>query len=332
METGKLSSKELEKLILSNIKEYRDDVVLRPGIGIDCGGVQIGDDVCMLSSDPITAASKDAGKLAVHVSCNDVASTGAEPIALLVTMLIPPSTAMLDVKELFKQMQLTAKDLNVEIIGGHTEVTDAVNKIVICTTVMGKAKKDEFVSGNGAQIGDSIVMSKFAAMEGTAIIASDFPDLVKEMLTDDEIKTCKSLSDRISVVNEGRIASEIGVTSMHDVTEGGILQAIWEVCNASGVGAIINVDKIPILNETKKICNVLDIDPLRLISSGCMLMTINNGSKCVEEMHKQGIPAAVIGKIKEGNIIAVSDGIGKELEPQEKDEIYKVIDKYNEEK
>jgi hydrogenase expression/formation protein HypE len=210
MEIGKLTSKELDELILSNIKEYREDVVLRPGIGIDCGGVQIGEDVCMLSSDPITAASKDAGKLAVHVSCNDVAATGAEPIALIVTMLIPPKSKVDEIKELFSQMQMTAKELNVEIIGGHTEVTDAVNKIIICTTVMGKASKGNFISGKGAQIGDSIVMTKFAAMEGTSIIASDFPSVVRDILSDDEIRTCKSLSDRISVVNEGHIAGNLG--------------------------------------------------------------------------------------------------------------------------
>jgi len=330
MEIGKLTSKELNELILSNIKEYRDDVVLRPGIGIDCGGVQVGDDVCMLSSDPITAASKDAGKLAVHVSCNDVAATGAEPIALLITMLIPPNATVDSVKDLFGQMQLTAKELNVEIIGGHTEVTDAVNKTVICTTVLGKAKKDKFVSGSGAQIGDSIVMTKFAAMEGTSIIVSDFPEVVREILTDEEINTCISLADRISVVNEGHIASEIGVTSMHDVTEGGILQAVWEVCNASNCGAIINIDKIPVLNETRKLCHSLNIDPLRLISSGCMMMTVKDGNKCVEAMHKQGIPAAEIGKIKDGNIITIKNGVGTPLEPQERDEIYKVISKYEE--
>lgn len=325
MQIGKLTNKELDEIILSNIKSYRKDVVLRPGIGIDCGGVQIGDDVCMLSTDPITAASKDAGKLAVHVSCNDIASTGAEPIALLITMLIPPHASVESIRELFEQMQQTAKELNVEIIGGHTEVTEAVNKTVICTTVLGKVKVDKFISGQGAKIGDSIVMTKFAAMEGTAIIASDFPDLLQGILTEKEIKTCLSLSDRISVVQEGIIAGQIRVNAMHDVTEGGILQAIWEICNASECGAIINLDSIPVLNETKKICNELKIDPLRLISSGSMIMTASDGAKCVEAMHMQGIPAAVIGKIKEGNIIGISSGVGQELLPQERDEIYKVL-------
>ena len=325
MKIGKLTSEELDKLILSNIKAYRNDVVLRPGIGIDCGGVQIGEDVCMLSSDPITAASKDAGKLAVHVSCNDVAATGAEPIALLVTMLIPSETELENIKELFKQMQTTAMELNVEIIGGHTEITDAVNKTVICTTVMGKVKKGKYVAGSGAQTGDSIIMTKFAAMEGTSIIAADFPEKTAEILTKEEAMRCLSLSDRLSVVNEGRIAGEKGATSMHDVTEGGILQAVWEVCCASQCGAVINIDKIPVLDETKKLCAALNIDPLRLISSGCMLITIKNGQECVEAMHKNGIPAAIIGKVKEGNIITVSEGIPSELKPQERDEIYKLF-------
>ena len=325
MKIGKLTSEELDELILSNIKEYRDDVVLRPGIGIDCGGVQIGDEVCMLSSDPITAASKDAGKLAVHVSCNDVAATGAEPIALLVTMLIPPETDVDSIRDLFNQMQSTARELNVEIIGGHTEITDAVNKIVICTTVMGKVKKDKFVSGSGAQIGDSIVMTKFAGMEGTSIITADFPEKSAEILSDAEIERCLSLTDRLSVVNEGRIAGVLGASSMHDVTEGGILQAVWEVCSASQCGAIVNTDKIPILDETKKLCKYLNINPLRLISSGSMLITIKDGQKCMDEMLRNGIPAAIIGKIKDGNILTVKDGVPNELIPQERDEIYKLF-------
>jgi len=325
MQIGKLTNKELDEIILSNIKSYRDDVVLRPGIGIDCGGVEIGDDICMLSSDPITAASKDAGKLAVHVSCNDVAATGAEPIAMLVTMLIPPESTVENIRELFEQMQMTAKELNVEIIGGHTEITDSVNKIVICSTVLGKAKKNQYLSAAGAQIGDSIVMTKFAAMEGTAIIASDLEDKAKEILTSDELKRCRSLSDRISVVNEGLIAAEIGASAMHDVTEGGVLQAVWELCRASECGAIINIDKIPVLDETKKLCNALCIDPLRLISSGCMVIAIKDGQSCVNELHKNGIPATIIGKIKEGNIITVSDGNISPLTPQERDEIYKII-------
>ncbi|MBN2878173.1 MAG: AIR synthase family protein [Clostridia bacterium] len=325
MQIGKLTNKELDEIILSNIKPFRDDVVLRPGIGIDCGGVKIGGEICMLSSDPITAASKDAGKLAVHVSCNDVAATGAEPIAMLVTMLIPPESTIEKIRELFEQMQMTAKELNVEIIGGHTEITDSVNKIVICSTVLGKAKEQKYLSAAGAQVGDSIVLTKFAAMEGTAIIASDLENEAKKALTDEELKRCRSLADRISVVKEGLIAAEIGASAMHDVTEGGVLQAVWELCRASECGAVINLDKIPILDETKKLCSALNIDPLRLISSGCMIISIKDGQNCVNEMHKNGIPASIVGKIKEGNIITVSDGNISPLIPQERDEIYKII-------
>lgn len=325
MKIGKLTNKELNSIILSNVKQYRDDVVLRPGIGIDCGGIKIGDDVCMLSCDPITAASKDAGKIAVHVSCNDVAATGASPIALLVTMLIPPTSTVEEIAQLFKQMQDTAFGLNVEIIGGHTEITDAVNKIVICTTVIGKTKLEKYVCSNGAKVGDSIIMTKFAAMEGTAIIASDCAELIKDFLSDDEINLCKSLVENISVVREGQVASELNVSAMHDVTEGGILQAVCEVCEASNYGAIINIDDIPVLNETRKICTHLNINPYRLMSSGSMIITTKNGDDCVDNLLRQGIPAKIIGKIKEGNILTISNGVAAELIPQERDELYKVI-------
>ncbi len=103
--------------------------------------MKFGDDICMLSSDPITASSADAGKLAVNVACNDIAATGAEPIGVLITMLLPPDSETEDIKRLVEQITNTCNELNIEVIGGHTEITDSVNRIVICTTAVGKAKK-----------------------------------------------------------------------------------------------------------------------------------------------------------------------------------------------
>lgn len=324
MRIGKLSNQDLENMIISRIEPFRDDVLLRPGIGVDCGGVQMDGDVCILSTDPITAASKDAGRLAVHVSCNDAAAAGAEPVGLLLTMLIPTDMELDEVGAVFQQAQECAQSLNVEIIGGHTEVTDAVNRLVINATVIGRAADGKYFSAQNAQNGDAIIVTKFAGMEGTAIIAADYPHLLENILNEKEMKRCGSLAHEISVVREGLLARELPVTAMHDVTEGGVLGAVWELCSASGMGALISLDKVPVLRETRLVCNALGLDPLKLISSGCMLMTSPDGAHCVNELKMQGIVATVIGKVKPGNVLATQGGQTHVVDPPDKDEIYRL--------
>lgn len=322
---GKLTNKQLEEIVLNEIGTRRDDVVMRPGIGMDCGAIRMGDDVCVLSTDPITAATENAGTLAVHVCCNDAASAGAEPVGLLLTIMAPPDGDVSDIKKIVADAQKAANSLNVEIIGGHTEFTDAVNRIIISATVIGKAKGDNYYSAMGANEGDAIVVTKYAGMEGSAIIAADYKERVEDVLTDEEITGAISLSKQISVVKEGMLAKEMGVTAMHDVTEGGILGALHEMCSASKIGALINLDKVPVLNITRKMCNKLDINVYRLISSGCMLIAAKDGKVVVDRLMSEGIPASVVGKFKRGNIMAMQSGRVFEVEPPDRDELYMVM-------
>lgn len=322
---GKLTNCELEEIVLSGIGKKRNDVVMRPGIGIDCGGIKVGDDVVVLSTDPITAAGKNAGTLAVHVCCNDAAAAGAEPIGLLLTILAPPETSLDDIKTIVTDAQREADKLNVEIIGGHTEFTDAVNRIVLSATVIGKAADGKYFSADGAQDKDAIILTKYAGMEATSIIAADYRHLIEDILTEQEITGAVALGKEISVIKEGMLARNLPVTAMHDVTEGGVLGALHEMCTASDIGALINLDKVKVLNATAKICGKLGLDVFRLISSGCMLIAASDGKAVVDSLVENGIPAYVVGQFKRGNIMAVRGGVPFEVQPPEKDEIYKVI-------
>ena len=146
MEIGKVSNEILEKIVFSNIKRIREEVLVRAGIGEDNGIIDFGEKVCVISTDPITSTTKDIGRLAIHISCNDVSTSGAEPLAVLLTILCPPQTTEQELEEIMKDAANAAADINVEIIGGHTEVTDAVNRIIINTTVVGKQFKDKLLN------------------------------------------------------------------------------------------------------------------------------------------------------------------------------------------
>lgn len=328
MKVGKLNWDDLKSIIDNNRGVKREEVRIRSGIGEDCSVVSFGDYECVLSTDPITGAEVNGGKLAVHINCNDIASCGVEPIGILVTILAPENTTLDDIKKVMKEIGEETKKLNVEILGGHTEVTRAVNKMIISCTVIGKGKEGKAVATSGAKVGDDIIVTKSLCLEGTSIAVNDYIDKVNKILTKEEIKEAKSYINNISVVKEGTIAGKFGVNSMHDITEGGVLGALWEVAEASNLGFKVYEEKMPISDITKKICNEYSIDPLRFISSGSMLITTSNGEELVKVLKKEGIKASIIGKIIKGKQVLVSNGIEIEVEPPERDELFVLEEKF----
>lgn len=320
MRLGKLTNEQLERLVLSKFGHIREEVVCSPHVGVDCAAVDLGGRLAVLSTDPITSADKNIGGLTVHVSCNDAAAAGAEPIGLLVTLLIPPEATEEDVDTVTNELTAAAKLANIEIIGGHTEVTSSVNRFVTCATVIAKAGKNGIITPAGMKQGNDIVMTKLAGIEGTAVIAADFPDRLP--LTDEEFAEAASFMEHVSVVKEGLFAADHGATAMHDITEGGVLGAAWEMAEASGCGMVIDTELIPIHPITRKICDSCGIDPLRLLSSGSMLIACENGEALVCGLKELGINAAVIGKA-EGKEVRQADG--KIVAPPEADELYRLF-------
>lgn len=323
MKEGKIPPELLKSLVFNNIRVRNSEVLLRPEIGEDCAAIDFGSHACVLSTDPITAAVKGAGALAIHISCNDVATSGLRPVGIMVTILAPPEATEEDIRVVMEEAGEAAAKLGVEIIGGHTEITSAVNRIVISTTALGKVLKDRIVRSSGAQAGDDVIMTKWAGLEGTSIIAADNEKQLLGRLTGEELEAAKAFIEHISVVEEGVTAGDFGANSMHDVTEGGILGAVWEIAESSNKGIEVYIDEIPVMPVTRKICDIYEIDPYRLISSGSMLITAKNGVALVALLRNKGIPAAIIGKITEQGRYIYQKGEKLSLAPPDVDELFK---------
>lgn len=327
LEIGKLKTELLEKYIFNNLSSNREEVIIKSGTGLDNAVMDFGGDLIVASTDPITGASKNIGSLAINVSVNDVSCQGADPVGVLMTVLIPPRATLEDLKEIVEDANKTAKKLNVDIIGGHTEITDAVNKILISTTVLGRVNRKVMPDPKSIKAGDVVAVSKYLGIEGTSIIAHDKDD-VSEILREEELKFAKSLADDISVLKEARMATKYGVKHMHDITEGGLYGALWETGVAVGHGLRAYYDEIPLLDETKKIAEFYGIDPMRLISSGSMLMIFDKDKfiDYKDEADKRGIKITKIGEVIDDKIteVIVGDEVISLSEPGS-DELYKVV-------
>ncbi|EKQ51834.1 MULTISPECIES: AIR synthase family protein [unclassified Clostridium] len=324
MKEGKLDFDDLRNIILNNKTVKRDEVIVRNDVGEDCSIIDFGNYEGIFSTDPITGANENVGKLAVHINCNDIASSGGEPIGILVTILAPTTSSVEEINKVMNEIDEEAAKINVEIIGGHTEVTSAVNKMIISITVIGKNLKGRSVKTAGAKLGDDIIVTKTIGLEGTCILINDYEERLKKVLSKQEIELGKSLIDKISVLEEGRIGGKFGVNSMHDITEGGLLGGLFEVAMASNKGFKIYKDRIPMLEVTKKVCEEFKIDPLRLISSGSMLITTEKGQELVEQLHSSGIEAVIIGKVCEDGGVLVDGGNAINVEPPKRDELFNI--------
>ena len=316
---GKLDNDDLERLVLKKFRRIRPESLSSPTIGQDCAMLDLGGDLAVLSCDPITSASvAHLGRLTVHVSCNDAAAAGAEPVGLLVTLLMPPTGTMEQISHIADDLSLAAQLANVDILGGHTEVTDSVTRAVTSATVIARQPKNATL--HGMRPGDDIVLTKWAAIEGTTILVEDFSDRLST-LSESVLAAARALAGQLSIVPESRVAMQFGASAMHDVTEGGVLGAAWELGYANACSVKIDTGAIPVREETKQICAVLSLDPLRLIGSGSLLIACEDGERLVGALAARGIPAAVIGQAIAGK---QSFADADPLEEPHADELYRL--------
>jgi hydrogenase maturation factor len=224
-----------------------------------------------------------------------------------------------------RQAGVTAAALGVEIVGGHTEVTAGIDHTIALVTALGRARRDGLISTAGARPGHAVIMTKSAGIEGTAILATDLADRLRAALEPGVLERGQAFVDRISVVPEGLLGARAGASAMHDVTEGGVLGGAWELAEAGGIGIELQADAIPVAAETRAICDVLELDPLRLIGSGAMLIAAPDVDPVLAALRTARIPAAVIGMMTAGTRV-VRRGNGLEpLVPPDRDELWRVL-------
>jgi HAD superfamily hydrolase (TIGR01509 family) len=305
---GKLPNELLQRF-LTEIGATDPSLLLAPGIGEDVAAVPIsGEEVLVLKSDPITFATDCAGAYAVHVNVNDLVTSGATPRWLTASLLFPVGTNAAQVLRVMRDLQTEARAAGIILCGGHTEVTDAVNRPVIAAQAVGTVDRRDLVDKRRMTDGDRVLMTKKLAVEGTSLLAREVPGRLKELgMEESEIDRCRDflVHPGISVLDEARIAARSGqVSAMHDVTEGGLSTAVYELGVAGAHRIRVYRDLIPVYPETRRICSLLNLDPLGLIGSGSLLITCkcDAAGDLLEALAAAGVDATCVGEVLERGV------------------------------
>ncbi len=321
----------LESLISQIDQKIDSRVVIGPKIGEDAAVIDFGDRYLVAKTDPITFATDEIGWYLVCVNSNDIATMGAVPKWLLLTVLLPESkTTETLVRQIFDQVLVACREFGISLCGGHTEVTYGLDRPIIIGQMLGEVMKDKLVTSAGACVSDVLLLTKGIGIEATSIIAREKEKELSLKYPKEFIQKAKGFlkNPGISVLKEASIAATVGVHAMHDPTEGGIANAVNELALCSNVGAILWKDDIPVFPETLKLCSDFQINPLGVISSGALLISAEpyQGEKIISALSKQGIPCNIIGKVlkKSEGVSIESEGKRRPLEVFDSDEITKI--------
>jgi hydrogenase expression/formation protein HypE len=300
---GKLPA-ELLQSVLDKHASRDARVVVGPRVGEDAAVIDLGDRYLVVTADPITFATDELGWYALHVNANDIVVRGATPRWFLATLLLPAGrTDDESVRALFGQLAEACAELEVALVGGHTEITNAVDRPLVAGTMLGEVAKDKLVTTAGARVGDAIVLTKGVPLEGAAIIAREKEaELRARGIPAAAIRRARALlrTPGISVRPEAEIACELAsVHAMHDPTEGGIATALHELATAAGVGLRIDRDRIMVLPEGRALCEAFGLDPLGTIASGALLLTLAPAEAgiVIHALAREAIDCHFIGQV-----------------------------------
>jgi hydrogenase expression/formation protein HypE len=279
-------------------------VVVGPRVGEDAAVIDMGDRFLVATTDPITFATDEIGWYALHVNANDVAVRGARPRWFLATLLLPADrTSDASVDALFAELHAACDELEVALVGGHTEVTHGLDRPIVVGTMLGEVEKDKLVTTAGARVGDAVVMTKGVPLEGAAIIAREKEaELRARGVPAATIRRARGFlkAPGLSVCPEAEIACELAaVHAMHDPTEGGIATALVELADAAGVGLRIDRERIMVSPEGRVLCEAFGLDPLGTIASGALLMTLApaDAGIVIHALARESIDCHFIGQV-----------------------------------
>ena len=286
------------------IKDPR--VVYGPGIGLDCAVIDLGERVLVFKTDPITFATEDIGWYAVQINANDIATTGAAPRWMLATLLLPESaTTQPQVEAIFDQMYRAAAGLGISVVGGHTEITYDLRRPILVGTLIGEVARERLVTPANIQPGDRLLLTKGVPVEGTALLAREFPRRLARVMNETELKQAQDYlyQPGISVVQDARIATRAGrVHAMHDPTEGGLAGALWELSTASQIHLVMDPAAVHVPELARRVCAEFNLDPLATIASGALLMAVDarDSAAICAALEKEGISCGEIGQVEAG--------------------------------
>lgn len=325
MKAGKVSEAVLKRSVIKAVnKQKKQNTAAKAAIGLDAGLFAETEmtGVMAVSGTVLAGCEEGLAALAVKRACNSLAASGATPDAVTLQLVLAETTEEKELKEIIKEAVSACDEANAVLANGHTQVSAFVTEPVISVTAMGSASA--VMTLEETVCGSELVMTKSAGLAGAALLAKHYRENLHERYTYSFIDKAAARETEISVLPETAVLKKLGIRHMHDVAEGGVFGAVWELCERLGAGVELDLKKIPICQETVEICEYFDVNPYQLKGDGALLFLCHNSAETIRTLKEAGILAAVIGRITDSNDrILINGEETRFLEPNRVDEYEK---------
>ncbi len=323
--SGKLPAGLLQELLDAG-PALPPDVLVGPGIGEDACVIEVEAGVLVAATDPITMTGSAVGGHAVVINANDVAVTGVRPRYFLASVLLPGGSSESDVRALFADMRAELARVGASLVGGHTEVTDAVSQTVVVGQMLGVATPRSYVRSSGVRAGHRILQVGAAPVEGALVLARGAGERLGSLDPSLLRRALDSLDDPgISVVEPALKAAELGASALHDPTEGGLSAGLHELAQASGIALVVDHNEVVWYEPGLALCRAVGADPWGTLASGTVLAAFPEpeAERALEVLIGRGYPAARIARAEPGAGVRLESGA--ELRRYERDELSRVL-------
>jgi hydrogenase maturation factor len=328
---GKLAPDMLESL-LRRLPTSAPDVLVGPAVGEDAAVLQSTAETLVVSTDPVTFVTDVPAAWLVQINANDIAAMGARPRFLAVTALYPAAGVSPGlVTAMFEELAGVCRALEIVIVGGHTEITPAVNHPVLVGIMLGVAPRDHIHRSADAREGDRILLAGWAAHEGCAIIARERRPETVRLLGESRAAAMAAWADfpNLLIVDAAlELAGRPGVHALHDATESGVAGAVREVMRASGCGCVLRQADIPVRPEAVSLCRHFGLDWRGVISSGLLVATVaaEHADAARETLARKGISCTLAGEVTAVDMVLETESGRQEYPDFPVDEITRLFD------
>lgn len=322
MRSGKISESILIRSVLKEIRYKKQNVITGAGIGNDGALIQ-NDSQVVTATTTVTLGDGYWGLIGVNRVVNDIACMGGVPDGISVNITMPEKFNEKVLKDIMRQTERQCIEHGMQIIGGHTEICNAVNRPVVSYTVIGHR---EYVISGDIKPEQKIILTKWIGMEGAYLLSQYKRQELRARFNGQLMDFVEQTRLWMSVREEAEIASRSGAVYMHNLSNGGILNALWELAGKGNVGVKADLKKIPVRQEIIEVSEFFNINPYQLLSGGSLMIIVPAESQLEELLIEKGIPAIVIGEVTDSNDkILVNDDEIRYIDASKRDELWKVI-------
>ena len=324
MKSGKVSEAVLKRSVIKIVnKQGKGNITSKAGVGCDAGLFELQTEgIAATSCTTLAGQEEGLAALAVHRACNSLAAAGCTPTAVTVQLMLPETMEEAELKQTMQEILSACESAKVVLNQGHTQISSFVTERIVSVTAIGTTSATATLEED--VYGSDLVMTKYAGLAGATLLAKYYRENLHERYTYAFVDRAAARQPEVSVLPEAAVLKERGIRHMHDVAEGGVFGAVWELAERLHAGVELDLKKIPILQDTVEICEYFDVNPYQLKGDGALLFLTHDSDGVIAELKAQGIPAAVIGKMTDSNDrVLINEDECRFLEPNRVDEYEK---------